>query len=268
MRPCDDGDGDPIAMLAKWYKTPLGRQVAAAEGICLERLLADAFGPYLVQFGCAGQFGGIMATTRIRQRVVLGETPCAQAGDTREDARIDAQIQASPYLLPLAAASVDAVLLPHTLDFCRDPHRVLREVERVLIAEGRLYVLCFNPLSAWGLLRALPRRRRRVPWCGGQLSPLRIADWLRLLGFQIDERQMLVFRPPMTRARSARADWMERIGGRYWPLLGGVYVLSAVKRVTAMTPLRPRWSKSAGLLPGGALKPTARQNTARQNERE
>ena len=243
-------------MLAKWYKTPLGRQVAAAEGICLERLLADAFGPYLLQFGCAGQFAEVMAATRIRQRVVLGETPCAHADD--------AQIQASPYLLPLASASVDAVLLPHTLDFSRDPHRVLREVERVLIAEGRLYVLCFNPLSAWGLLRAVPRRRRRVPWCGGQLSPLRIADWLRLLGFQIDERQMLVFRPPMTRARAARVDWMERIGGRYWPLLGGVYVLSAVKRVTAMTPLRPSWTKSPGLLPGGALKPTARQTTVRQ----
>jgi ubiquinone/menaquinone biosynthesis C-methylase UbiE len=59
-------------------------------------------------------------------------------------------VRALPYELPLESASVDAVLLPHTLDFCAEAHRVLREVERVLIPEGRLMIFCFNPLSPGG----------------------------------------------------------------------------------------------------------------------
>ena len=37
-----------------------------------------------------------------------------------------------------AGDSVDAVLLPHTLEFEADPHAVLREVDRVLTGEGKL----------------------------------------------------------------------------------------------------------------------------------
>lgn len=251
MRPCAAQDGDPIAMLAKWYKGPLGRRVAAAEAGCVAELMADAFGLYMLQIGCAAQFADTLTASRVRQRVVLGDAPCTNVGD--------AQVLGSPYAWPMGGASVDLVLLPHTLDFCVDPHRVLREAERVLIPEGRLLVLCFNPLSPWGLVRALPRRRRRVPWCGGQLSPLRLGDWLRLLGFTVEARRILVFRPPFIALRGDRGDWLEGLGARWWPWFGGVYLVSAVKRVSAPTPLRPGWARSAPFLPGGALKPTARE---------
>lgn len=276
MIPCHAADGDPIATLGKWYKSPSGRQVASAEGICLERLLADLFGHYLLQIGCGGQFAEVVAACRIHHRILLGETPCEPAPAAPFSTRLStsgsaraasestggsggARVRATPFALPLATASIDAVLLPHTLDFSQDAHQVLREVERVLIPEGRLLVLGFNPLSLWGLLRALPRRRHRVPWCGAQISPLRIADWLRLLGLQIEERQMLVFHPPLRQAQSRPGNWLEATGVRYWPLLGGVYAIRAVKRVSALTPLRPNWRHRPPLLPGRALKPTARE---------
>jgi SAM-dependent methyltransferase len=152
------------------------------------------------------------------------------------------------------------VILPHTLDFCVQAHDVLREVERVLIPEGRVILFCFNPLSTWGLMRWMPRRRRRVPWCGGQLTPFRVGDWLRLLGLQQETREMLVFRPPMRRAYLSQLDWLETAGMRYWPMLGGVFAVRAVKRVKALTPLRPNWTQRARLLPGRAVEPTAREN--------
>ncbi|TVQ86966.1 MAG: methyltransferase domain-containing protein [Chromatiaceae bacterium] len=276
MIPCHAADGDPIATLGKWYKSPIGRQVAVAEGICLERLLADVFGHYLLQIGCGGQFAETLGVSRIRHRILLGETlserahgvaagaPANVFGGVSGSARPaapggGARVRATPFALPIATASIDAVLLPHTLDFSLDAHQVLREVERVLIPQGRLLLMGFNPLSAWGLLRALPRRRRRVPWCGVQLSPLRIADWLRLLGLQIEERQMLVFRPPLRRAYLRPRDWIEVAGARYWPLFGGVYVIRAVKRVSTLTPVRPRWRQRSPLLPGRAIEPTARE---------
>ena len=257
MKPCRIEDGDPLTVLARWYKTPVGRQVAKAENACLEQLLADSFGHYLVQFGAPTQFREAVQSCRIHRRVVLGESLEDAHGGFPPDT---AGIRGLPFELPLASASVDAVVLPHTLDFCIDPHRVLREVERVLIPEGRVIIFCFNPLSAWGLMRWLPRSRRRVPWCGGQLTPFRIGDWLRLLGMVQESRDMLVFRPPLRRAFIAQLDWMERAGAQYWPIFGGVFAVRAVKRVAALTPLRPSWKQRPRLLSGRAVEPTARQN--------
>ncbi|MGB5835381.1 MAG: methyltransferase domain-containing protein [Thiohalocapsa sp.] len=257
MKPCSAPDGDPLAVLSKWYKTPLGRQIAHAENACLERLLCDAFGHYLVQFGAPSQFEQAAESCRIHHRVVLGET----LTDVHSSHPFDGEgIRSLPYRLPLACASVDAVVLPHTLDFCVEAHEVLREVERVLIPEGRVILFCFNPLSTWGLMRWMPRRRRRVPWCGGQLTPFRVGDWLRLLGLQLESRDMLAFRPPMRRAYLPQLDWLDTMGSRYWPVFGGVFAVRAVKRVKALTPLRPSWTQRARLLPGRAVEPTAREN--------
>jgi SAM-dependent methyltransferase len=116
-------------------------------------LLADSFGHYLVQFGAQAQFADAIRDCRIRQRVVFGE------GLEPSGAEHASGFARCPTSCRFESASVDAMLLPHTLDFCEDAHRVLREVERVLIPEGRVILFCFNPLSAWGLMRWWPRRR-------------------------------------------------------------------------------------------------------------
>jgi SAM-dependent methyltransferase len=250
-------DDDPLTTLGYWYRTPLGRYVAHAEAVCLERLLADSFGHYLLQFGAQAQFAEAAATCRIRQRIVLGEGVDASVADR-------AGVRALPWELPVDSSSVDAVLLPHTLDFCAAAPDILREVERVLIPEGRVITFCFNPLSTWGFARWWPRllwssRRRRVPWCGAQLTPFRVGDWLRVLGFTLETREMLVFRPPLQRARAAQLDWLEPAGARWWPVLGGVYALRAVKRVPAKTTLRPAWPGPPALLSGRRPEPTVRR---------
>ncbi|WP_058556821.1 class I SAM-dependent methyltransferase [Thiohalocapsa sp. ML1] len=256
MTPRGAAHDDPLATIGHWYRTPLGRYVAHAEAVCLERLLADSFGHYLVQFGAPAQFAEAAATCRIRQRVVLGARVDATAAD-------GIGLRALPWALPLATASVDAVVLPHTLDFCVEAPDILREVERVLIPEGRVIVFCFNPLSTWGLARWWPRlvrRGRRVPWCGAQLTPFRVGDWLRVLGFTLETREMLVFRPPLRRALAPRLDWLEPAGASWWPLLGGVYAVRAVKRVPAPTSLRPAWTRPPALLPGRRAEPTVRRD--------
>jgi ubiquinone/menaquinone biosynthesis C-methylase UbiE len=45
------------------------------------------------------------------------------------------QVKADPLHLPFAEKSVDACLLAHT-PWCSDPHRLLREADRVLIDDG------------------------------------------------------------------------------------------------------------------------------------
>ena len=147
--------------------------------------------------------------------------------------------------LPFDSNSLDLVVLPHALEFARDPHLALREVERVLVPEGRVVVVGFNPSSLWGLrqwlghwLRRLVSRSRPMlflPSAGEFMRYRRLRDWLRLLSFEVEAGRFGCYRPPVTSSKwLTRYDWMERAGERWWPVFGAVYFVVAVKRVRGM----------------------------------
>ena len=147
--------------------------------------------------------------------------------------------------LPFDSNSLDLVVLPHALELARDPHLALREVERVLVPEGRVVIVGFNPASLWGLRQWLGRWRRHLPW--GAARPLflpsagdfmgyrRLRDWLRLLSFEVEAGRFGCYRPPLAAQKwLTRFEWMERAGERWWPVFGAVYFVVAVKRVRGM----------------------------------
>ena len=147
--------------------------------------------------------------------------------------------------LPFDSASLDLVVLPHTLEVARDPHLTLREVERVLMPEKRVVIVGFNPMSLWGLRQKLGHMRRVVarggprelflPSEGEFLGYRRLRDWLRLLSFEVESGRFGCYRPPVTSEKwLERYDWTERIGDRWWPVFGAVYFVVAVKRVRGM----------------------------------
>ena len=229
----------PLSPLDTWYGSILGRELATQEEECLERMLQDTFGYYLLQLGSSTGFSEAIHASRIRQRILL---PRQAAPHT-----LGIQVAASPGSLPIAADSVAA-----------DPRQVLRETERVLIPEGRLVLLGFNALSMWGAWSLVRRRQGRVPWCGNFLTPYRVGDWLSLLGFDIEMQEMMMFRPPWRRALLKELSFLDSMGRRFWPLVGGVYAIRAVKRVSTLTPMRPFWKSRRPVLAGGAVEPTAR----------
>jgi hypothetical protein len=62
-----------------------------------------------------------------------------------------------------------------------------------------------------------------------------LRDWLRLLGFEVEAGRFGCWRPPCETERwLQRYAWMDPIGDRWWPVLGAVYYLHAVKRVRGM----------------------------------
>jgi len=150
--------------------------------------------------------------------------------------------------LPFPDASIDLVVLPHSLELARDPHLTLREVERVLVPEGRVVIAGFNPASLWGLRQRAGRARRGVglgrgaassglflPRAGDFLGYWRLRDWLRLLGFEVEGGHFGCWRPPLNSQRWLdRFAWMDPVGERWWPVLGAVYTVMAVKRVRGM----------------------------------
>ncbi len=91
--------------------------------------------------------------------------------------------------LPFRSDSIDAILLPHTLELVEDPYAVLREAERVLTGEGCLMICGFNPFSGWGARRVFGQyfgRPAFPPHTQRMLSERRLRDWVALLGFDVD----------------------------------------------------------------------------------
>ena len=142
----------------------------------------------------------------------------------------------------------------------RDPHLTLREVERVLVPDGRLVITGFNPASVWGLRQRASLAKRSMgfgkdkalflPDPGDFIGYWRLRDWLRLLGFELESGRFGCFRPPLkTHAWLERWDWIDAVGDRWWPVLGAVYELTAVKRVRGM--------RLVGLLPREKRKASA-----------
>ena len=220
----------------------------------VESLLPSLFGYFALQIGQFNRSAEQLEGWRVKHRFFLDPSPTGNGQASR--------IKADPLQLPVATDSIDVILLPHTLDFSPDPHQLLREAERVLIPEGRLLVVGFNSLSLWGLRRLLAgRKNRAIPWCGHFLSVKRMQDWLSLLGFDVERCEMLMFRPPCrNQLLMQRLEFMELTGARWCQLLGGSYVIQAVKRESTLTPIRPRWKSAANMLAGEAVRPTTRSS--------
>ena len=215
-----------ILRLEEWLQTPQGRYLLDWEQDGLDRLVADIFGYHAVQLGLSGF--DLLRANRMPRRIDCGP----QGRDLR----------CSEYELPFATGSLDLVLLPHVLEFSAHPHRVLREVERVLVPEGSVVISGFNPLSLWGLRRLIARRGAEAPWSGHYRSAMRIRDWLNLLGFEIQESRFGCYAPPLrTPQWLERWGCLDRAGSRWWPVLGAGYLLHGVKRVQGMRLITPHW---------------------------
>jgi|HigsolmetaAR205D_1030408.scaffolds.fasta_scaffold00039_7 SAM-dependent methyltransferase len=236
--------------LHAWLRSPLGRRVYALERKLASEALAQVFGWQLLQIGVWGDDDGLIADARTQRRSVL-----AWHGD-----RLGGQhslIRSRTDALAIASDSVDAVVLPHTLEYEPDPHALLREVERILSAEGHLIVFGFRPLSSWAL-RHVFARDGFPPGLERMIGEGRLKDWLKLLGFEICDAQRYLFTLPW--GSSARSShFVERSGRRLWPLFAGGYVLKARKRVYAVTPIRPVWRRLRPKVVGSLIEPTTRQ---------
>jgi hypothetical protein len=155
---------------------------------------------------------------------------------------------------------VDAALLPHTLELAADPYAIVREADRVLVAEGQLIVLGFQPFSLWGV-RGWGTRSGFPPGMRRLLSARRVREWLVLLGYAVVAARRYLYRSPWRAGPepdAGNARLLRR--GLLNPLPAGAWMLKARKRVYALTPIRPRFREKPAVI-GGLVKPTTRQPT-------
>jgi SAM-dependent methyltransferase len=239
----------PSESIQEWLRTPVGQRAYALEKKLAAEALAQVFGWQLVQIGLWGDDDGLIAEARTQRRSVL-----ARHG-TREQSHTPT-IRSRADALAITSDSVDAVILPHTLEYEPEPHEILREVERILSGEGHLIVFGFRPLSSWGI-RHLFARDGYPPGMERLIGERRLRDWLKLLGFEIvDARRYLFTLPWGSRAPSSQS-FIEKVGQTLWPVFAGGYLIKARKRQFTLTPIRPRWRLRPKVV-GGLIEPTTR----------
>ncbi|QTF07413.1 class I SAM-dependent methyltransferase [Brenneria izadpanahii] len=146
------------------------------------------------------------------------------------------QVIADPHHLPFAEKSVDACLLAQTLSYSADPHRILREVDRVLIDDGWLILSSFNPVSLLGIAKLIPGLNKRQPYCSRMFTQMRIIDWLSLLNYEVMHHASLQVTP-----------WRKNKGklNKHFPVFGCLSLIVARKRTIPLsfTPMRARLCK-------------------------
>jgi SAM-dependent methyltransferase len=235
--------------LHDWLATPAGQYLCAWEQTFLDRAVADIFGFHALQLGLPA-LQGLQANRMPHRWLACDVTPAPRPSDSDV-------ILTNYEALPFADASLDLLVLPHTLELSYDPHATLREVQRVLVPEGRVVICGFNPNSLWGLRKSF---RRELSEVGDFIGHGRLKDWLQLLSFELESSSFGCYRPAVDTDRwLQRWAWMDSAGVRWWPIFGSVYGVVAVKRVNGMRLMSPAWKRS---VPRGTAVVTTASHTA------
>lgn len=259
--------------LHEWFQTAPGQAALAWEREQLDAALADVFGYHALQLGLA-EIDALAANRMPRRWLALTpDVRVASALHQSTTGRLRAALLAEPTALPFPEASLDLVVLPHTLELSGAPHACLREVHRVLVPEGRVAITGFNPFSLWGARQWRVRQLQRIgagrvylPDVGEFISPWRLRDWLHLLEFELESSSYGCYQPAARSARAlARFAWMERLGRRWWPIFGATYCLVAVKRVRGARLLGPAWKTAPAV---GTAPAAVRKTTIHKEEHE
>lgn len=232
----------------RWLGTLLGELLQQQEARMVEQALDGVFGEQCLQLGLWGEPRAFLKFTRTQRAASLAARD--QAGD-----RLPA-VFGDLDRLPVASDTIDAVILPHTLEFSDRPHAILREVHRVLRSDGHVIVLGFKAGGLWGLRRLVPGAGL-PPGVENFISDRRLSDWLQLLDMRILQSERYFFRWPLSGNRGAASPDWERRGRRWWPELAACYILKAQKRVVALTPVRKPWRARPKVV-GGLIEPTSR----------
>lgn len=256
-----------------WLATPLGRYLRDWEHKQLDAAVVDVFGYHAVQLD-SPDINGLGANRMPHRWQVCStvQTP-DNLGEQPERSDPACALVADGAALPFEANSLDLVIMPHTLELCADPHATLREVERVLMPEGHVVITGLNPVSLWGWHHRRKALYRRLGWrdpapegVGRFLGYWRLRDWLRLLGFEVQLSRFGCWRPAVQNtAWLSRLAWLDRWGARWWPILGGAYMVVAVKRVPGGRTLGATWKK-APVRSGVALPAAHRHHAVQPSE--
>lgn len=220
----------------QWYRTATsGRILQSIEAAYLKNSLQLTYQQTILQVGVLGTEHIYIAEEFRNQFLILSP-------ESDNKVVTAPSLIGVPAVLPLGTCTVDVLILPHVLEFEEDPHAVLREVERVLKPEGKLFVLSFNPLSVRGLTQYLPKRGSF--WHFNFIPHHRILDWMSLLKF--DARFHAAFSTSTAEVIFTPKGLLQ-CSRAYLSL---AYAVRGIKRTYTVIPIEPSWRPAQSMLAG------------------
>ncbi|MBW3096529.1 class I SAM-dependent methyltransferase [Pseudohoeflea coraliihabitans] len=224
-----------IVDLRAFYHSRLGQQAAQAISMALSTLWANLPGERLVGMGYAVPYLDRFGPDAER---VFAFMPAGQGAVNWPSSTASAAILCFDEELPLPDASIDRVLMVHSLEFAEDARETLKEVWRVLAPGGRLIVVAPNRRGVWARFEHTPFGAGR-PYSRGQMTRL-----LRETNFTPGGLAEALFFPPSRLPAISRLRMgLERIGRRLWPAFSGVIIVEAQKRLYQGLPIAARSSR-------------------------
>ncbi len=224
-----------IVDLRSFYSTTLGRLAERSITMALSSIWASVPNERLVGLGYAlpwlERFGADAERVFAFMPATQGAVVWPATGPTATALVFDEE-------LPLVDASIDRMLLVHSLEHAENPRETLNEVWRVLSPAGRVIIVVPNRRGVWARFEHTPFGTGR-PYSRAQLAEL-----LRETNFTPAAwSDALYFPPSHSRFAMRFHSMLERGGRRLWPIFSGVIAVEAQKRLYQGIPAVQRASR-------------------------
>lgn len=214
--------------LHAFYSSPLGEAARRAIGQKIRQIWPNLAGQSLLGLGYATPFLPPFQNESLRTLALM---PASQ-GVMRwppDGASLTGLVDETQ--LPLDDASMDRILLVHSLETSEHIRPALRELWRVLAPGGKLLVIAPNRIGLWARSEATPFGHGR-PFSRSQLTHL-----LRDCLFSPEQWSASLYMPPLGRMMMLRnPDGWERVGKLLWPRFAGVWMVEASKQIYVPIP--------------------------------
>ncbi|WP_026375320.1 class I SAM-dependent methyltransferase [Aestuariibacter salexigens] len=210
-----------------WNELPLGEDIQRLQAEVIAGHSRMFFGYHMVRLGA------------LSSQLTMTQCPIKHVVNHTETLCEFTQVRGKSRELPFAENSVDAFVLAHELDFARDPHQILREVDRTIVPNGHVVICGFNPLSIAGLTRLLPVKRGNILHEARFFTCGRIKDWLHLLGFEVLNVEHVLFSSLLMDRRFRPDSRWQKWCSRFVPLTSAVYIIIAKKCEIPLSVVKP-----------------------------
>lgn len=207
-------------LVRNWFASNKGQKLIALEKPLLDKALATCFGRFLIEVGPIGEFSKPVKDIEIIVKLGYIHT--------------NADIIIEEAAWPVFTESIDVIVLQHALDFAYSPHDLLRESARCIRPGGHVLIVGFNPFSCWGIFK---RYHFSVLSKSHSITLIRLKDWLRLLGFTIEQCWKGGYCLPTKSSKEDKLTLLETLGQNYHFWGNGFYLISARKMMLQQIPM-------------------------------
>jgi len=221
-----------VTGLRDFYQGPLGLVVRRVLSQKIRSLWPRPSGCTLIGYGFATPFLGSFRGEAQRLGALM---PVVQGALVWPSADRNMAVLVQEDFLPLPDNSVDRMLLVHGLEFAERPALLLREIWRVLAAEGRIIVVVPNRTGVWARTDRTPFGQGR-PYSSQQIDHILREAMLTPLRWE-----SALYIPPVGGSLVLRsAPTLERLGRRLSRHIAGVIVVEAGKEMVAPIGIKSR----------------------------